>query len=71
MSHASAGNNVEKIAPGTILDFDDPNIRIKLDLPGQIIFDVRVRRCQLGEARRKGSGRGFSLLECALRGRAE
>ena len=41
---SSAGNDVEEIPPGAILDLDDPDVGIEFHLPREIGLDVGVGR---------------------------
>src|SRR5580704_11658844 len=67
----SAGDNVEKIPPGAILDLNDPDVGIELDLARQISLDRFVGRRPLLEARAESAIRLPHRVEFALRRRAE
>src|SRR5262249_39182055 len=62
-----SAHDVEEVAADAVLDFDNPKIGVKLRLPRQIVFDIRVGCGLRSQARRKNAIRG-TRLKRALRG---
>src|SRR5215475_5095418 len=62
---------IEEVAPGAILDLDDPGVGIEADLAHQTFFDLGLGSRLLGQAAREQAVGGTRIVEYALRRRAE
>src|SRR5215468_7066156 len=62
---------IEEVAPGAILDLDDPGVGIETELAHQAFFDLGLGSRLLGQAPREQAVGGTRVVEYALRRRAE
>src|SRR5262249_62329686 len=67
----SGDDLIEKMAPGTVLDLEDPRVGVEAEFPREALLDLGLRSRLFAEAPAEHSVRWPRVVEDALRRRTE